>query len=177
MGASVCPCGAQCIIADKPGKCDGAVTNPCATIKCGDGNACTADTCNPKTGKCEFPAMKKGSKCQDGDKCTLDDKCDGGGKCTAGAKDPNCGKPPPAGCCNVTAECKGGVCVKGAGQAHGVCKSTTQLQAGECWSAAQCDGKKCLAPNVCACGLNCFAPDKPGWVSAFTRLQERGRVV
>ena len=240
LGAIICPCGAQCIIADKPGKCSGGVLpkpctvggmgpiaqcakdeycklavdgicigagtcakkpqgctqqydpvcgcdgqthgnacgaaskgvnikskgacgggNPCATIKCGDGNACTADTCDPATGKCEFPPMPKGQPCDDGDKCTLKDACDGAGKCVAGVKDPTCGGGNP-GCCKADSDCKGGVCIIGAGMTSGVCKDPTQLGKGECWSGAQCGGNKCVGASVCPCGASCFAPDKPG---------------
>lgn len=66
--------------------------NPCLTMKCGDGNPCTADTCNPKTGKCEFPILV-GSACDDGNPCTDGDSCiDGGGvgKCSSGKPVPNC---------------------------------------------------------------------------------------
>ena len=144
------------------GKCG---TNPCLTIKCGDGNACTSDMCDPKTGKCVFKPLAKGSKCDDGDKCTLLDMCNGDGKCEAGKKDPNCVKPPP-GCCNTTKDCKPNhVCFEGPFKAF-KCMDTSGLKAGQCWTDAQCGkGSKCENAMACGCKAICKAMDKPGTCS------------
>src|SRR6185436_20565896 len=48
---------------------------------CDDGNVCTTDSCDPKTGICDF-ADNTGS-CSDGDACTAGDTC-GGGTCHPG---------------------------------------------------------------------------------------------
>ncbi len=156
-GAMACGCDAKCKAMDKPGDCKKPI-DPCATMKCGDGNPCTADGC--KDGKCVFKPLPAGDKCDDGDKCTLNDACDGNSKCV-GKKDPQCGGQP--GCCISDKECGAtGVCVMTLGAKKGVCKDTSKLNKGECWNSKQCGGKMCIAPVVCACGLQCFAADKPG---------------
>ncbi|MCO4763405.1 MAG: hypothetical protein KC502_17945 [Myxococcales bacterium] len=64
---------------------------------------------------------------------------------------------PPAGCCNKTSECnKGQACAKG------VCKDLAQLKKGTCWTDSDCGGAVCQGAVICPCGVNCFAPDKPG---------------
>ena len=61
------------------------------------------------------------------------------------------------GCCNKDKDCAVDEVCKG-----DVCKSTKSLSADECWTDAQCKSGPCKGANVCGCGLNCFAPDKPG---------------
>ncbi len=57
------------------GKCGGA------PLKCNDGNACTDDACDPKTGTCGSTPVADGATCDDGNKCTAKDACVKG-KCT-----------------------------------------------------------------------------------------------
>ncbi|MCO4763566.1 MAG: hypothetical protein KC502_18795, partial [Myxococcales bacterium] len=66
------------------GKC---VVDKSKVVVCkDDNNACTVDTCTPKTGKCEYKAVKDLTTCDaDGSKCTVGDSCQAG-KCTAGKK-------------------------------------------------------------------------------------------
>lgn len=54
---------------------------------CDDGNACSVDGCDPKTGKCS-PELLAGP-CSDGDLCTVGDECveaGAGPQCKAAAK-------------------------------------------------------------------------------------------
>ena len=144
--------------AQNKGECQ---LNPCATKKCGDGNPCTSDSCNPKTGNCEFAPLAKGTACEDGDKCTLNDQCDGASGCSPGSKDPNCGGAP--GCCGSDQDCGGqSTCIGGSGGGKGMCKDSSQLTKGQCWSGADCGGVKCLGASICPCGAQCIVADKPG---------------
>ena len=100
--AKACASGDQCIIGKcsiKDGKCQYSdkVGTPCndsnlctasetcdnqsclgKAINCDDTNACTTDSCDPKTG-CKNEATQVGV-CDDGNKCTAKDAC-AGGKC------------------------------------------------------------------------------------------------
>jgi len=68
---------------------DGCSNKVCIAGKkktCDDGNACTADACDTKTGKCGYNAgAKNGTPCDDGSVCTLGDTC-AAGFCKAGKK-------------------------------------------------------------------------------------------
>jgi hypothetical protein len=97
--APVCGCDGQTYgnacsasAAGQNTKADGQCNNPCMYMKCGDGNPCTADSCNPATGKCEF-AVTVGSACEDGNPCTQGDSCvdvGGVGKCQSGKEVAGC---------------------------------------------------------------------------------------
>jgi hypothetical protein len=102
----------------------GPCENNCALFStlCDDGNACTADACNPVTGNCQTPILKD---CSDGDPCTLDDACDpasgdcinthsagaacdDGDACTANdacLAGGGCAGSPIPGCCDSDADC------------------------------------------------------------------------
>ena len=92
---ALCSDGDICTKSDacKAGKCVGAAS------KCDDGKACTADSCDKKTGACKYTPIADGDACDDGDKCTADDKCakgvcTGTAMCKAGASTTeafNCG--------------------------------------------------------------------------------------
>ncbi len=75
--AALCTDGDVCTLSDvcKDGQCTSA-----ATLKCSDGNPCTDDSCDKKTG-CTFTANS--GKCSDGNACTTGDVCKGGA-CTPG---------------------------------------------------------------------------------------------
>ncbi|MBP47926.1 MAG: hypothetical protein CMH53_08290, partial [Myxococcales bacterium] len=47
---------------------------------CNDGDPCTKDACDPKSG-CKFTGLAKGSSCSDGSACTSGDVCDAAGQC------------------------------------------------------------------------------------------------
>ncbi len=63
------------------GKCVTEVVDPCKGKNCDDGNDCTDDSCNPKTGCVNKP--DNSNKCEDGNACTPNDICFNG-KCQAG---------------------------------------------------------------------------------------------
>ncbi|MDQ3177102.1 MAG: MopE-related protein [Actinomycetota bacterium] len=69
--------------------CNGGETCDAATCVAGtppaldDGNACTADSCDPVTGPTHDP-LPSGTPCADGDVCNGDETCDGAGACAPG---------------------------------------------------------------------------------------------
>ncbi len=57
------------------------------SVWCNDGNPCTQDSCDAKTGKCAFSKGSTGAVCDDANECTVDETCDATGKCMGKAKD------------------------------------------------------------------------------------------
>ncbi|MCB9739712.1 MAG: SMP-30/gluconolactonase/LRE family protein, partial [Deltaproteobacteria bacterium] len=51
---------------------------------CVDNQACTVDSCDKQTGKCDFVTIAAGGACDDGNGCTTGEKCDGKGGCSGG---------------------------------------------------------------------------------------------
>ena len=105
-----------------------ATNGVCGTASkvCSDGNACTVDACDLKTG-CVFVPVPIG--CNDGNACTLADAC-AGGVCVAGS----------ATTCDDGEPCTDDSCDAALG-----CESL--------FNAATCtDGDACTAPDVCAKG-------------------------
>ena len=106
-------------------------------IDCSDGNPCTTDSCDAKTGACSHKAVSVGAKCDDGDACVLNEACDTKGACVGKAKDCDDGKQCTKDLCDVATGicshpaheegcsdgdgcttgdgCKAGVCVGGLG--------------------------------------------------------------
>ncbi len=62
--------------------CSNGACVPGTAKACSDGNACTADSCDPSVG-CVNALMLDNSACDDGNACTLNDLCKGG-TCTPG---------------------------------------------------------------------------------------------
>jgi len=120
---------------------------------CNDGNSCTADSCDKKTGSCVAPAQKDGLKCDDGDACTTKDacikgKCTGEGYTTTGLCDDktpctNDGCSPQSGCFHVP---KNGVfCDDG-----DKCTELDKCAAGKCKGAkTSCDDNKPCTNDTC----------------------------
>ncbi len=123
-----CDDGDTCSVADKcqAGACQGS-----DSLKCADGNLCTNDFSDPKSG-CTFPP-NDGMACDDGDVCSGDSMCKGG-KC-AGFKPVSCDDQQP---CTVDS------CDKAKGCLH-------TAQVGTC-----SDGDACTAGDSCQDG-NCAA--------------------
>ncbi|MCO4761049.1 MAG: hypothetical protein KC502_06060 [Myxococcales bacterium] len=122
LSDGACDDGNLCTLNDQcmGGKCQSGKAPPC-----GDGDPCTVDNCDPKTGKCAHDPAKESSSCNDGNLCTSSSKCSGG-KCIGEAKhcddDESCTidscTPSTGGCQNApvndgTACGKGGSCKKG----------------------------------------------------------------
>ncbi|MCO4760791.1 MAG: lamin tail domain-containing protein [Myxococcales bacterium] len=88
------------------GPCSGAKGATCggSSQPCDDGQACTADACDAKTGKCTHKPAASGAPCEDGNSCTGSGSCNAG-SCKAGA-------PLTDGlACGGAGKCKTGVCV------------------------------------------------------------------
>ncbi len=128
--------GDACTVDDgcKDGKCQVGTKKACD-----DSEACTTDSCDPKTGNCVFKELT-GQVCSDGNECTIGDKCgtDKAGKftCVAGSG-PNCddGNPCTTDTCDGKAGCKNTIdasaqvpCYSGdpATKGKGICKMGLQ---------------------------------------------------
>ncbi len=80
LNDTACDDGAFCTTDDT---CDNGVCSG-APRDCGDGNACTLDSCNEATDRCVNDAAPlNGSACDDGLFCTINDTCQSG-VCTSG---------------------------------------------------------------------------------------------
>lgn len=175
----VCGCDGQtygnsCVAASQGQNIQGkdACPNPCQWMKCGDGNACTSDSCNPATGKCEFVPLV-GPGCDDGDLCTANDVCaekDGQGVCVAGPPQ-TCPAPGPcetAACNAKTGKCEtspipgcgggGDKCSIGLGAPTIDCGATgfCKLPDGQCSGFGVCTEKPgaCMMVFKPVCGCN-----------------------
>jgi len=160
---ATCNDGSVCTVGDA---CKGGTCLPTKDQDCDDGNPCTTDTCDHKTG-CQY-AKADGSACDDGTTCTTADKCKGGackpGKllacddgnpCTADSCDP------VKGC--VAKNVDGRVCVP----ATNTCDTGGQCKAGACKTvkATSCnDGNPCTA-DTC---------DKLSGACVYTKIADGG---
>jgi len=139
-----CDDGDKCTVGDVCSANDAnASCLPGAATSCEDGNACTADACDPASGCINLPVA---ATCTDGSACTVGDSC-AGGACVPGVL--NCDD--------------GNVCTDDACAAAGTCahvpnSATCGANAG-CAAAATCAGGICPAstPSPC-CGLSTAEP-------------------
>jgi len=149
-------------------KCENKVCLAGAKQVCDDGEACTADSCHPASGKCVFdgapfqakPCDADGSVCTEGDACAA-------GKCVAG-KFNACNDANPCttdscdakkGCANLanTLPCDdNNKCSTGDQCAQGVCSGAAQPE------AVFCDDKNPCTNDVCAAATGCAHPAAPG---------------
>ncbi len=183
--ANVCLGKLFCDKSKAPFKC---TINPTTVVKC-DGSLdsfCTANSCDPKTGKCNMVAKQEGNPCDaDGSQCTSGDKCDKG-KCVAGSKLACDDKNPctsdscdaKTGCvftvntapcnaddnaCTVGDACKDKVCLAGTKKLcddNNACTADScDIKTGKCaWDGAGSDGDACDADgSVCTVGDVCKA--------------------
>jgi len=77
--------------------------------------------------------------------------------------EPACSLLPRIGCCFSDANCNAGQCygTTCAAGSEGMCK--TRANQNECWGDRDCGpGQSCKGVSICACGLTCLTPDKPG---------------
>ncbi|MBM4345754.1 MAG: hypothetical protein FJ100_20465, partial [Deltaproteobacteria bacterium] len=143
-GANACITVGKC----QSGKCAGNVP-----VDCDDGNPCTADACDTKTG-CKYANLA--AACDDGDPCTSGDVCQNGA-CKAGPG------------CDANAVCTlqgwSGVCVcksgfVGNGKSCAVCKPDCSGKScgpdgcgGQC---GVCGGNQtCTTKGLCVCAPQC----------------------
>lgn len=145
---SVCTDGDRC---DASGACVGE-----AVRDCDDGDPCTVDRCDPRTG-CEAIAAEDGHTCEDGARCTIDDRCvrgvcvgdavpcDDGNPCTADGCDPvlGCVRAPLA---DGTACDDGNACTRGDGCRAGSCAGVGVV----------CDDGDPCTVDTCAEALGCL---------------------
>ncbi len=146
-------------------------------IVCDDSNACTIDTCDPKTGACVFEAADAGSACSDGSACTQNDGCIAG-KCKGKqvacddsnpCSDDSCN--PALGCqyvdanvpcndgnpCTIGDLCAGGGCAPGKAK---VCSSGDACTVAKCNILdGSCKFTAQVAGTACDDGLVCTGQD------------------
>lgn len=106
---------------------------------CADGNPCTKDTCDPKTGVCTNVPLLKGDVCDDFDACTTNDVCV---QASEGALLKCLGEPKN---CDDTNPCTVDSCDKysGCGQKN-VGNNTTCEDGNKCTDGDLCYGGQCL---------------------------------
>ncbi|MBI5609035.1 MAG: hypothetical protein HY902_09155 [Deltaproteobacteria bacterium] len=139
-------------------------------VNCDDGNLCTNDSCDPKTGKCLY--SNSSAPCSDGDACTQGDAC-AGGTCASGTAkscddsnpctNDSC-DPATAACKNVAnaADCSDGdACTIGDICAASACKAGAAKVCADsdtCTNDA-CDpaSGNCVYKPISGCGGNCAA--------------------
>lgn len=172
---NLCSTGAcfegKCILTDSKDCSDGnactddvcdAKTGECShpATDCDDNNPCTKDSCNPSSG-CRY-TNDDAASCSDGDNCT-NDVCSGG----------NCHST-PMNCTQLTNDCNEGVCVAGACEAQpsnqgGVCHQGLNAcdTAGSCNASGTCVGDEhacgplatdcatCTGSGTCTHGRHC----------------------
>jgi hypothetical protein len=133
--------GNPCTVGDK---CLNGACAAGAPQNCNDANACTTDSCNTQTGKCDHVALPDGATCSDNSLCTLDDVC------TAS----KCGGTPKI--CDDGNECTKDTCA-GAGQClTGSAADGSPCSDGEaCTLVDGCVGGKCKGKPKCDDGLMC----------------------
>ncbi len=169
---NACTSGDTCNAA---GQCVGT------TVNCNDGNACTADSCDPATGCVNTPTP--GASCSDGNACTTGDTCNAAGQCVGGAPlncndgnactadscDPAIGcvnAPTPGASCSDGNACTTGDTCSAAGQCVGGpppnCDDNNPCTADSCDPATGCvnaptPGASCSDGNACTVGDSCNA--------------------
>jgi hypothetical protein len=165
-GEQVCPCGADCLLPDAPGKCVPVVGPGCckADEECQKQGLeqCVEGVCRAKLpdGQCW-----DGADCADTQLCQNAAPCPCGLLCDQDSPGKCVDAGPTPGCCKVDKDCGDkGQCVfpggLGANDA-GVCKPLSTD--GSCWDNGDCKpGQSCEGEQVCPCGANCLLPDVAG---------------
>lgn len=134
-GANICPCGAQCLVADKPGTCESGVSGCCgADTDCGPGQKCVPDK------KVCKPTPPPGQCWNDGD-CGGGQVCEDEFVCMCGAL------------CGPMAD-KPGACA-----APAACTQVDPASFGMCGAIVGWvfDGKSCVLASGCGCADKCAA--------------------
>ncbi len=176
---AACDDGDLCTIKDT---CKDKACNPGAKKNCDDSNACTTNTCNPKSGCLSF---NNSDLCDDGDKCTLKDFCVAG-ECTAGAPmkcvDTQlctldyCDK--ASGACKHDKVPASKVCDDGIGCTVEACNATTgcsyTVQDSKCDDGLDCTVDKCFAGKGCLHTPSNAACDKGAECTVYTCAVGKG---
>ncbi|MBM4346295.1 MAG: hypothetical protein FJ100_23210 [Deltaproteobacteria bacterium] len=154
--------GGACSDGDACSADDTCVAGVCkgAAVSCDDGNVCTSDACNAKSGCAHVPEV---GLCSDGNPCTDADECDAGA-CVGMAK--NCGD---GVACTVDA-CAAGIGCKNTAT-DGLCDDKNQCTDDLCAADKGCvnlaisatcsDGDACTVGDVCV-GGKCAGGSAPG---------------
>ena len=138
----VSPEGAACSDGTVCTESDGCVAGVCqgTLIDCGDGDDCTADTCDPVEA-CQHTPLDEGG-CSDGDPCTKSDSCSGGA-CAGTKLDCDDGNP----CTDDLCDAATGDCVNLA--LTGACDDGNACTEGD-----KCVAGKCAGDKVCPCKVD-----------------------
>ncbi len=153
--------------------CDAAKTckvNPATVVVCPEtGDACSANVCDGKTGKCAAVATADGTPCSDGKTCTVGDAC-AAGVCVGGTSvccidNADCAKADDGDLCNGTWFCNKatGTCQLNPASVvncptvdNTVCsQSQCDAKTGKCTAVNAGDGKACDDGNPCTVGDAC----------------------
>ncbi|MBM4345513.1 MAG: hypothetical protein FJ100_19245, partial [Deltaproteobacteria bacterium] len=128
------PCDADGSVCTSGDLCSGLNCQPGAPQNCNDGNPCTDDSCDPKTG-CVF--KQNSVPCSDGNACTIGDVC----------KNAAC-VPGPAQVCNDNNPCTSDSCASGS--------CTFAHNALGCDDGNACSGSDACSAGVCkGVAVNC----------------------
>ncbi len=136
QGASVCPCGAMCLVADKMGSC---VDKPGGC--CANGTSCAAgESCVHGPDKCKSQAELKAGQCWiDSDCAKGTGTCKGANVCPCGAM---CLVADKAGTCTTQPDS----CPTVDPNSFGLCAMVVGYVF---------DGKTCVTASGCGCGKQC----------------------
>ena len=124
---------------------------PCQGVVIDDGNACTADSCDPSTGVVSHVPATNGTLCSDGNACTTVDSCQAG-VCV--------GSSPVV--CTALDQCHSiGVCAPATGQCSNPSKSdgATCSDGSACTQSDTCQAGACVgaSPVTCAALDQCHS--------------------
>lgn len=143
-----CNDGNACTTADLclKGNCMGTAKN------CDDGNSCSIDSCDPKSGGCGHDSELNGVECaEDGIPCTVDQCL--GGKCNHGTIGSNF--------CLINSTCLSGGAIQGAQACLGCLPLVSQTDWSPRTGLACNDGSACSFSDTCVGGGQCLGAPLP----------------
>src|SRR5687767_2859479 len=127
----------------------------CTGVDCGDGNDCTADSCDPATGACGHASEPLGLLCGDRSSgiCDAVDRCDGAGVCLSNhvAEGTDCGETDAD--CEAPDTCQQGVCQDNGFRPAGTACGSPAV--GSCDAADSCDSSGACLQNHAEDGTTC----------------------
>ncbi|MCB9738676.1 MAG: hypothetical protein H6747_05350 [Deltaproteobacteria bacterium] len=153
--------------------CFSGVCIPKGFVTCDDGDPCSTDFCDPKTGTCLAKPASTGTACDDGSSCTSGDVCIADGSCIGGNNTCKCST--SADCavhedgnpCNGTLYCEvtSGTCeinpasvVKCPDLGQGACQITAcNVGTGKCEVQSAPNGQSCDDGDPCTAAEECDA--------------------